>query len=409
MSKLLPLVLLLAFVAGCGSSDDAEEGGSGSGEAPNEPTAVVGAGEIVKTESGLRYAILEPGEPGTRPQPGDIVTVHYTGTFEDGRVFDSSVTKGRPFTFTLGQGKVIPGWDEGVALMDVGSKVKLYVPWDLAYGAEGRPPRIPPKTNLDFEVELLEVARVPIFQAPDADAQTCTDSGLCYEVIQPSDRAHPRPDQGVLLRYAVWNPDGDLIVSNVQTKQLIAGVVSDLKLGNVDVPFLAEAAQLMAPGSRLRFEVPAPLAFGDAPVHPKLTSDSTTIWEIELVSVHDVPSFESPNAENQTRTNSGLAYEVLRAAEGPTPGATDTVSVHYTGWLPDGTLFDSSHARGEPISFPLNRVIAGWSEGVQLMPVGSSYRFEIPGDLAYGASPPPGSGIPANSTLVFLVELLAIE
>ena len=90
------------------------------------------------------------------------------------------------------------------------------------------------------------------------------------------------------------------------------------------------------------------------------------------------------------------------------PKATDTVKVHYHGTLLNGSVFDSSVQRGEPISFPLNRVIAGWTEGLQLMKVGDKFKFEIPANLAYGESSP-SPGIPPNSPLVFEVELLGIE
>ena len=107
-------------------------------------------------------------------------------------------------------------------------------------------------------------------------------------------------------------------------------------------------------------------------------------------------------------TESGLQYEVLQAADGDKPNAEDTVTVHYRGTLIDGTEFDSSYNRGQPARFPLNGVIPGWTEGLQLMPVGSTYRFVIPPALAYGEQ---GAGqvIAPNSTLVFEVELLAID
>jgi len=112
---------------------------------------------------------------------------------------------------------------------------------------------------------------------------------------------------------------------------------------------------------------------------------------------------------NLTITASGLKHCVLKHGTGTvSPKATDTVKVHYVGTLLDGTVFDSSIARGQPISFPLNGVIPGWTEGLQLMKVGDKFKFVIPPGLAYGANSPPPP-IPPNSTLVFEVELLGIE
>jgi FKBP-type peptidyl-prolyl cis-trans isomerase FklB len=114
---------------------------------------------------------------------------------------------------------------------------------------------------------------------------------------------------------------------------------------------------------------------------------------------------ENPNV---ITTASGLQYEVLTEGTGPKPKATDTVTVHYKGTLTNGKVFDSSYDRGEPISFPLDRVIKGWTEGLQLMSVGSKYRLTIPSQLGYGAA---GAGgvIPPNATLIFEVELLKIN
>ena len=110
-----------------------------------------------------------------------------------------------------------------------------------------------------------------------------------------------------------------------------------------------------------------------------------------------------------TTTASGLKYQVLKQGTGTvSPKATDTVNVHYHGTLLNGTVFDSSVERGQPISFPLNAVIPGWTEGLQLMKVGDKFKFEIPPALAYGPSSP-SPKIPPNSTLVFEVELLGIQ
>ena len=117
---------------------------------------------------------------------------------------------------------------------------------------------------------------------------------------------------------------------------------------------------------------------------------------------------ENAKREGVIVTGSGLQYEVLTAAEGKKPKATDKVKVHYEGTLIDGTVFDSSYRRGEAISFGLNQVIKGWTEGVQLMSVGAKYKFFIPYNLAYGERGA-GAQIPPYAALIFTVELLDIE
>ena len=119
---------------------------------------------------------------------------------------------------------------------------------------------------------------------------------------------------------------------------------------------------------------------------------------------------ENAKKEGVMVTESGLQYEVLEEGEegGKSPAATDLVKVHYHGTLVNGDVFDSSVERGEPIVFPLNRVISGWTEGVQLMSEGDKYRFVIPADLAYGERGAGSGQIPPNATLIFEVELLEV-
>jgi FKBP-type peptidyl-prolyl cis-trans isomerase len=157
---------------------------------------------------------------------------------------------------------------------------------------------------------------------------------------------------------------------------------------------------------------------GDSTLFPIQFADEyfrnyiTKIQEVE--SAGKRAEGEKYLAENKTKegvavTPSGLQYQILKATEGEKPAVTDIVKVHYIGTLPDGTVFDSSVERGEPVEFQLNGVIKGWTEGVQLMSVGSKYKFVIPYDLAYGEQGAGGGKIPPFATLIFEVELLDIK
>jgi peptidylprolyl isomerase len=142
----LSLVMLAALVAAC---DRGEQAGSAGGEHATE-------GEPVTTTSGLEYIDVKVGT-GPSPQTGQTAVVHYTGWLADGKKFDSSKDRGKPFEFRVGRGQVIKGWDEGVATMKVGGVRKLTIPPALGYGAAGAGGVIPPNATLTFEVELLDV------------------------------------------------------------------------------------------------------------------------------------------------------------------------------------------------------------------------------------------------------------
>jgi peptidylprolyl isomerase len=236
-----------------------------------------------KMDSGLEYVITEKGS-GELATAGSRIKVHYTGSLEDGTKFDSSLDRGEPFTFELGAGMVIKGWDEGFTLLHVGDKAVLKIPPHLGYGERGAGGAIPPNATLIFEVELLEI--MPIIKLEEFD---------------------------------------------------IKGKVS-------------------------------------------------------------------------SKTESGLEYILVEEGSGIKAAAGNTVSVHYTGYLEDGTMFDSSVKRGQPFNFILGmgRVIKGWDEGIALMKIGDKVRLIIPADLGYGER---GAGgvIPPNATLVFDVELLEVK
>ncbi|MCL2381025.1 MAG: FKBP-type peptidyl-prolyl cis-trans isomerase [Treponema sp.] len=139
--------------------------------------------------------------------------------------------------------------------------------------------------------------------------------------------------------------------------------------------------------------------------------DDEELWLLSQRNLEEGEAYMAANAQRPgvVTTASGLQYEVIAEGTGERPGVHDTVLVHYEGTFLDGTVFDSSFQRGQPIDFPLGMVIAGWVEGLQLMNVGSTYRFVIPAHLAYGPGGAGGpGGIPPNATLIFTVELLDI-
>jgi FKBP-type peptidyl-prolyl cis-trans isomerase len=145
----LALLPWLALAAACGSRGDAKAGGF-SAELGVDTT------KMTKAPSGLWYTDVTTGQ-GAEAEPGRTVRVHYTGWLPNGKKFDSSRDRGEPFAFTLGEGQVITGWDEGVKCMKVGGRRKLVLPPSMAYGEAGAPPDIPPSSTLDFDVQVLGV------------------------------------------------------------------------------------------------------------------------------------------------------------------------------------------------------------------------------------------------------------
>ena len=127
------------------------------------------AEEFTTTESGLEYAIIEEGT-GEPAKAGDGVSVNYSGFLEDGTLFDSSIPREQPFIFILGQGSVIPGWDEGLVGMQVGERRQLRIPSDLAYGEAGSPPVIPPNATLIFDIEMIEISPDAATEQPEVPA-----------------------------------------------------------------------------------------------------------------------------------------------------------------------------------------------------------------------------------------------
>ena len=264
-------------------------------------------------------------------------------------------------------------------------------------------------TSLTFAVAFALTAATALAQAPKmipapADVAappanaTKTASGLASRVLKPgTGGGHPSKTDMVTVHYSGWTTDGKMFDSSVAR-----GEPATFPLDRV-IAGWTEGVQLMVPGETRRFWIPENLAY-----QGRRDPRGMLVFDVELLSFSPSPTQAPADVKaapaDAKKTASGLAYKVIKPGTGKDhPRASSQVTVHYSGWTTDGKLFDSSVLRGQPATFPLNGVIAGWTEGVQLMVVGEKTRFWIPEKLAYeGKSAPYG-------LLVFDVELLGIK
>ncbi len=261
----------------------------------------------------------------------------------------------------------------------------------LAISATARAETVMPETPSDVA-------------APPADASKTT-SGLASKVLQAGKGDQkPAATDTVTVHYSGWTTDGNLFDSSVKRGQPTSFPLNGVIKG------WTEGLQLMVEGEKRRFWIPAALAYGENPGGGR--PGGLLVFDVELLGIKQapkppaVPEDVAVAPASAEKTASGIASRVLSQGTGTVhPKATDQVKVHYTGWTTDGKMFDSSVMRNEPIVFPLNQVIPGWTEGVQLMVEGEKRRLWIPAKLAYGENPP--AGAPAG-TLVFDVELIQI-
>ena len=240
---------------------------------------------------------------------------------------------------------------------------------------------------------LLAQAPPPDLTTPPADAVKAANGLVTKRLVAGTGTVKPTDEQLVKVRYTVWKSDGTL-VQHVPAPRSLTIPVPKM------IPGWAQAVKEMVVGDRQRAWVSSELAGGRI--------DLGLVFDTELLEIVDKPvappDVAAPPADAKT-TESGLAYKVLKPGTGIVhPNRRSTVTVHYSGWTTDGAMFDSSILRGEPASFPLDQVIKGWTEGLQLMVAGEKTRFWIPAKLAYADDKSKPQGM-----LVFDVELIAIR
>ncbi|MCB8968022.1 MAG: FKBP-type peptidyl-prolyl cis-trans isomerase [Ardenticatenaceae bacterium] len=358
------------------------------------------------TDSGLQYAETKAGD-GVLPQDGDIIELNFIGKLTDGTVFGDTYTQGGPITVILGQDQLFTGWEEGMKLMSAGGSATLVIPPELAFGETGAGGIIPANATIIMDVELLSVTPPPEPAAVDEADFTTTDSGLKYYDLVVGEGDMPAAGDDVTVEFVLWVQDGmQYIVSSAQNG---APLTFTLGKGDIVFPGWDEGVATMQTGGKRQLIIPSELGLGELE-GPGIPANSTLVMEIELLSWQPTPKPVSVDEADYTVTDSGLKYYDIVSTDGPTPTAGQTVEVNYTGWLTDGTKFDSSYDRDQTFTFVLGQggVIAGWDEGVATMSVGSTRQLVIPSELGYGAT---GAGglIPPNATLIFEVELVSIR
>jgi peptidylprolyl isomerase len=383
--------------------ESVEPGDAITAETPPTAEPLVVEGALV-TESGLQFVEKVAGT-GATPQDGDIVTMHFIGSLPDGTAFGDSYSTGQPITAIFGREQLLPGWEEGLSLMSEGGQAQLVLPPELAFGDQGFG-LIPPGSQIVLDIELLSVSAPPEPTVVDEADLITTDSGLQYFDITEGDGAPATAGGLVTTVFTIWVDEDAgprFVVSSVDRDPLSFV----LGAGDTVFPGWDEGVSTMQVGDKRLLVIPPELGLGDQG-GGDIPPGSTLIMEVELVDAAEPVVMTEVDEADYTETESGLQYYDIVEGDGATPEQGQTVVVHYSGWLEDGTKFDSSLDRGQPFSFPLGTgsVIAGWDEGVATMQVGGKRQLRIPAELAYGEG---GSGtIPPGATLIFDIELLEI-
>lgn len=379
--------------------------------------------EAQKTESGIWYVITEQG---TEEMPNDKskVKAHYTGTLMDSTKFDSSVDRGEPLDFALGQ--VIKGWQEAIKMLGKGGKGTFYIPSELAYGARATG-AIPANSVLKFDIELIDFEQILTPEERAAkDEETIKkyladnniqaerlESGVWYVMTKEGTGAKPSVKAKVKAHYSGKLLDGTKFDSSYDR-----GTPFETTLDRVIVGW-KESIPTLKKGGKGTFYIPSALAYGERGAGANIPPNAVLMFDIELVDFQEtlnpaqqatfdqslITNYLKKNNISATKTASGLWYVITKPGTGGHPLATSKVKTHYKGMLLDGKVFDSSYQRGQPLEFGLNQVIRGWQEAIPLLQKGGKGTFYIPSASAYG---PAGAGnvIPPNAVLIFEVELL---
>ncbi|UCE59666.1 MAG: FKBP-type peptidyl-prolyl cis-trans isomerase [Phycisphaerales bacterium] len=375
------------------------------------PTPIDGLKEMT-TESGVRYWDIKIGD-GESPERDATITAHYSGWIKGGKLFDNTHERQRPHTFPLARNA--PGFIDGMMGIKAGGRRRIEVPPEAGYPAGKGPPGVPDGATLIYEIEVLRVKNPipePVQTSTEGLNPISRPSGLTIWDIKVGDGALPKPNSIVTAHFSGWLPDGKLFYSTVKK-----GRPESFALDKV-IKGLGEGISTMKVGGKRRLEIPYELGYGEAGHEPFVPPKSTLFFEVDLFDVSNpLPPPKQTSVKNlkEVVLPSGLKYWDIKVGDGATPLRTSMVTFHYSGWLTDETLFDSSVQRGSPLRMKLKKTgLEGWIEGISSMKVGGQRRLEIPPDLAFGEKGSPTrkgepQRVPPNATVIYEVELLKVE
>lgn len=291
MKKILASVLMIGLALGVHAQQPkpkqnaAKPKATNNKQTPSKPKQAqkMELNKEYTTASGLKYKITQKGN-GAKASAGAKVSVHYTGTLTDGKKFDSSKDRNQPISFTLGQGQVIKGWDEGIALLQVGDKAIFTIPPTLGYGANGAGGVIPPNATLIFEVELVDV-KEPIkpWDVKSTDTIT-TASGLQYIIVEKASNTEAlKAENGktVDVHYTGFLTNGKVFDSSIERGEPIS---FELGQGRV-IKGWEEGIALMHVGDKLRLIIPSNLGYGPNGAGGVIPPNATLLFDVELVNV----------------------------------------------------------------------------------------------------------------------------
>ena len=237
--------------------------------------------KVITTPTGLKYQDLVIGD-SRFPVTGDKVVVHYTGKLEDGSIFDSSLDRNQPFEFPLGMGRVIKGWDEGLASMQIGGKRILTIPSHLGYGERGAGERIPPGATLIFEVELLEIKKPFIDKDFELQGEeTITSNGMIMIDHIIGEGQRPLPGEIIIVHYTGKLENGKKFDSSHDRGSPLE---FPLGLGKV-IKGWDEAFLTMNVGGKRTLIIPPYLAYGERGVGKVIPPNATLLFEVELIDI----------------------------------------------------------------------------------------------------------------------------